>query len=80
MRTIELTRVLNNGATTEPFYVNPDHIVSFSIAWSAGSYLTLSAGGTYLVTEAPEQIIGRLADHRSTVRAEARDEIVTYRP
>ncbi len=79
MRPIELVRVLNNGATTEPFYVNPDHIVSFSIAWSAGSYLTLSAGGTYLVSETPEQIMSRLADHRSTMRAEEHDGIQVYR-
>jgi len=79
VRPIELVRVLNNGATTEPFYVNPDHIVSFSIAWSAGSYLTLSAGGTYLVSETPEQIMSRLADHRSTMRAEEHDGIQVYR-
>jgi len=78
MRPIELTRVLESGKAKSVF-VNPDHIVSFG-ANEIGSYLMLSAGGSYVICETPEQIIGRLADPRSTMRAEARDEIVTYRP
>ena len=78
-RPIELTRVLDSGRT-ELFYVNPAHIVWFGAGWQdIGSYVFLSAGGSYAIKETPEQIIGRLADHRSTMRAEARDEIVTYR-
>src|SRR5712671_6408563 len=50
-RPIELVRVLDSG-TTKPFYVNPDHIVSFEGGWSEiGSYLTLSDGGTYSIRE-----------------------------
>jgi len=79
MRPIELTRLLHSGKT-DSFFVNPDHILSFVVGWNGlGSYLTLSAGDTYLVSETPEQIIGRLADHRSTMRAEEHDGIVTYR-
>jgi len=85
MRPIELTRIFESGKT-EPFYVNPDHIVSFADRWryephpiGAGSYITLSAGGSYAIKETPEQIIGRLADHRSTMRAEDRDGIKVYR-
>jgi len=82
MRPIGLVRVFG-VSQSEPFYVNPDHIVSFVPGWNPitfGSYIKLSVGDTYAVRETPEQIIGRLADHRSTMRAEARDEIVTYRP
>ena len=78
MRPIELTRVVEGK--TGPFYVNPDHIVSFTTGWNRiGSYLTLSAGDTYSISETPEQIISRLADHRSTMRAEEHDGIQVYR-
>jgi len=79
MRTIELTRVLESGRT-EPFYVNPAHIVWFGAGWQdIGSYVFLSAGGSYAIKETPEQIIGRLADHCSTMRAEEHDGIQVYR-
>jgi len=77
MRPIELTRVLESGKAKSVF-VNPDRIVSFG-ANEIGSYLMLTAGGSYCVTETPEQIIGRLADHRSALRAEEHDGIEVYR-
>jgi uncharacterized protein YlzI (FlbEa/FlbD family) len=76
---IELTRVLENGKT-ERFFVNADHIVSFCGGWKGvGSYVTLTAGGTYSVRESVPQIIDRLADHRSTIRAEAHDGVEDWR-
>ncbi len=79
MRLIELTRILDSGRT-EPFFVNPAHIVSFGAGWQdIGSYVFLSAGGSYAIKETPEQIIGRLADHRSAMRAEEHDGIQVYR-
>jgi uncharacterized protein YlzI (FlbEa/FlbD family) len=79
MRPIELSRVLESGKT-ERFFVNPDHIVSFCGGWKeVGSYVTLTAGGTYSVRESVPQIIGRLADHRSTIRAEEHDGVEVYR-
>src|SRR5205807_10539095 len=73
MRPIELTRVLDNG-NTKSFFVNPDHIVSFESGW-----IEFSTGNGYAVRETPEQIIGRLADHRLSLHAEEHEGIEVYR-
>ena len=78
MRPIELTRKRSGGESFRLF-VNPDRI-EFFYGTSGGSYVHFTSDASQSVTETPEQIVGRLADHRSTMRAEARDEIVTYRP
>jgi hypothetical protein len=79
MRPIVLTRVLESGKT-EPFYINPAQIVSFGAGWKdIGAYITLTTGGAYAVQETPAQIIGRLADHRSSTLAEQHDGVEVYR-
>ena len=77
MRPIELSRKRNDG-TLEPVYVNPDRIEYFS-GGDNYAYVYFGSGVSLHVAESTAQIIGRLADHRSTMRAEEHDGIQVYR-
>ena len=77
MRPIELTRIFESGKT-EPFWINPDHIISFVLGWqNIGAYVSLTTA-SFAIKETPTEIIGRLADHRSAMHAEEHDGIEIF--
>ena len=79
MRPIELSRKRSNG-DLQRIYCNPAQIEYFFASRDEHeTTISFGSGNPLHVTETPEQIIGRLADHRSTMRAEEHDGIVTYR-
>jgi hypothetical protein len=80
MRPIILSSPASDSSDGRPLYINPDRLAYFKAASTCGeTYLFFADGAPALkVSETPEQILRRLEDNRSALRAESRDRHEVY--